>query len=202
MSKTTNNKDENRDTTLEPTNHNNQSEKKTKKSMNKKDIKQLEKEIASLASKLEETEQIAKKAQADYIHIKLDFDAYIARTEQAEKTREIDSLINVVKKFLPFINSLRQSLDTIPKEEQDNSLVQWVQLVYKKFISSLEQMNIYAIESIWLKPDIEYHEAVSTLPTQDKSQKWLIVQEFEQWFYYKHWDIKKVVTPAKVAIWQ
>lgn len=165
-------------------------------------IEELQSQIKDLESKLADAEQITKKAQSDYIHMKFDFDSYMRRNEESAKTAKIDTLVDVVKKFTPFIDWLRQSLANIPEEHIDDVLVQWVQMIYNKFISSLDMMGIKKIESIWQTPDIELHEAVSAIPTTDETQKGKIIQEFEQWFIYDKWDIKKVVTPAKVVIGQ
>ncbi len=165
-------------------------------------VAQLQQKIKELEEKLAEAEQIAKKAQSDYIHIKFDFDTYMNRNEEQAKTAKVDTLIDVVKKFTPFIDGLRQSLSNIPEEKQDDVLVQGVQMVYNKFLSTLDQMGIKKIESIWQTPNINLHEAVSALPVEDKWQKGKIIQEFEQGFIYDKWDIKKVVTPAKVVIGQ
>ncbi len=167
-----------------------------------KTSEELEKEIISLTKKLEETEQITKRAQSDYIHLKFDFDSYMSRTSEQAKTAEVDTLINVAKKFTPFIDGLRQSLANIPDSERGDTIVQGVQMVYDKFLSTLEQMNIRKIESIGQLIDINLHEAVSALPVEDKNQKGKIIQEFEQWFIYEKWDIRKVVTPAKVVVGQ
>lgn len=111
-------------------------------------VAQLQQKIKELEEKLAEAEQIAKKAQSDYIHIKFDFDTYMNRNEEQAKTAKVDTLIDVVKKFTPFIDGLRQSLSNIPEEKQDDVLVQGVQMVYNKFLSTLDQMGIKKIESI------------------------------------------------------
>lgn len=165
-------------------------------------IQILEAKIKELENKLSETEQITKKAQSDYIHMKFDFDSYMRRNEEQAKTSKVDTLVDVVKKFTPFIDGLRQSLSNIPEEQHDDVLVQGVQMVYNKFISSLEMMGIKKIESIGQTPDIELHEAVSAMPVTDESQKGKIIQEFEQGFVYEKWDIRKIITPAKVVIGQ
>lgn len=165
-------------------------------------LEELQTRIKELESKLADAEAITKKAQSDYIHMKFDFDSYMRRNEEQAKTAKVDTLVDVVKKFTPFIDGLRQSLANIPEEHADDVLVQWVQMVYKKFISSLEMMGIKKIESIWQTPDIELHEAVSALPVTDETQKGKIIQEFEQGFVYDKWDIRKVVNPAKVVIGQ
>jgi molecular chaperone GrpE (heat shock protein) len=87
-------------------------------------IEELYHKIKDLESKLADSEQITKKAQSDYIHMKFDFDSYMRRNEEAAKTAKVDTLVDVVKKFTPFIDSLRQSLANIPEEHADDVLVQ------------------------------------------------------------------------------
>ena len=165
-------------------------------------IKWLQIKIKELENKLADAEQITKKAQSDYIHMKFDFDSYMRRTDEQSKTLKIDTLIDVAKKFTPFIDSLRKSLENIPAEHTEDPLVQGVQMVYNKFVSTLDMMGIKAIESIWQEPNIELHEAVSAIPVTDETQKRKIIQEFEKGFVYDKGDIHKVVNTAKVVVGQ
>ncbi len=165
-------------------------------------IESLQIKIKELENKLADAEQITKKAQSDYIHMKFDFDSYMRRTDEQSKTMKVDTLIDVAKKFTPFIDSLRKSLENIPSEHTEDPLVQGVQMVYNKFISTLDMMGIKAIESIWQEPNIELHEAVSAMPVTDETQKWKIIQEFEKGFVYDKGDVRKVVNTAKVVVGQ
>ena len=165
-------------------------------------IEWLQIKIKELENKLADAEQITKKAQSDYIHMKFDFDSYMRRTDEQSKTLKIDTLIDVAKKFTPFIDSLRKSLENIPAEHTEDPLVQGVQMVYNKFISTLDMMGIKAIESIWQEPNIELHEAVSAIPVTDETQKGKIIQEFEKGFVYDKGDVRKVVNTAKVVVGQ
>lgn len=71
----------------------------TKKEHHKKDISAeqgstdrillLEAEIAGLTKQLSEKEEIAKRAQSDYIRLKMDMDSYVTRTEAAQKDMKI-----------------------------------------------------------------------------------------------------------------
>lgn len=165
-------------------------------------IESLQIKIKELENKLADAEQITKKAQSDYIHMKFDFDSYMRRNDEQSKTMKVDTLIDVAKKFTPFIDSLRKSLENIPAEHTEDPLVQGVQMVYNKFISTLDMMGIKAIESIWQEPNIELHEAVSAMPVTDETQKGKIIQEFEKGFVYDKGDVRKVVNTAKVVVGQ
>ena len=165
-------------------------------------IESLEKNITDLEKQLAEKDEIAKKAQFDYINLKMDFDGYQRRTESAQKDNEFDSLFKVVKKFLPFVESLRKSIETIPEDMQEDNLAKWVTLTYKNFLQTLEQMHITPIESVGLEPDMTMHEPVGMQPAPSEELKGKIIQEFERWFVYKKGDTEKVVSTSKVVVWQ
>ncbi len=164
------------------------------------EIESLKSQISQLNKDKLELTEMAKRAQYDYINLKMDFDRFIRQTNEKNQTINLDALIDVVKKFLPFLEDLRKSLDNITSEHLQDPLTKWVQIVYDNFIKTLESMNIYPIESIWNAPDWLYHEPISTMPIEDLEMKWKIIQEFQRWFYYKKdWEVRVIVT-SKVVI--
>ncbi len=165
-------------------------------------IEELMTKISQLEKELAEQKEITKRAQYDYINLKADFDRRHRLKEEEGKTAHIDMLITAVQKFLPFVESLRKSLETIPADQQENSLAKGVQMTYNKFVQTLESMNIKQIEAIWLTPDGLLHEPVSTQPVDDEKLKGKIVTEFERGFIYDDWQTKKVITTSKVVIGQ
>jgi molecular chaperone GrpE (heat shock protein) len=76
----------------------------------------LEKEKADLA-------QVAGRAQYDYLNLKTDFDRYQRMQSEQSKTQDVDSLIKIVKKFLPFLENLRKSLLTISEDKKEDVLI-------------------------------------------------------------------------------
>lgn len=81
-------------------------------------ILKLEQKIAQLEAEKKEVEEIAKRSQFDYINLKTDFDRYQRQMQEAQKVSHTESLIAVVKKFLPFLEDLRKSLDNITEDHQ------------------------------------------------------------------------------------
>ena len=164
--------------------------------------KKLQEQLEKLQKEYNEQTEILKRAQHDYINLKFDFDRFQKYTEEKDKDSETNSLISSVKKFLPFVEDLRKSLDTLPEEKKSDPLAQWVQLVYDNFLKTLEWMNIKQIEAVWLEPDSVLHEPVSVQPVEDKKMKWKIVQEFERGFVYKKDDKQIVLNTSKVIVGQ
>jgi molecular chaperone GrpE len=112
-----------------------------------------------------------KRAQYDYVNLKIDFDRFVRQTQEKNATIATEYLIDVVKKFLPFFEDIRKSLENIPPEQLENHLAKGIQIVYDNFIKTLESLHIYPIQSLGELPDSLYHEPISILPTQDETMK-------------------------------
>lgn len=158
--------------------------------------------LAKLEKDITDQKEISKRAQYDYINLKMDFDRWQRLKTEEAKTAHIDTLIAAVQKLLPFVEDLRKSLATIPDDQHDNPLAKWVQMTYNKFVQTLASMHIKQIESIGLLPDGYLHEPVSTQPVDDEAMKGRIITEFEKGFLYDDGQTKKVITPSKVVIGQ
>lgn len=167
-----------------------------------KKYRELEERILVLEKEKKELEEIAKRSQYEYINLKTDFDRYQRQIKESTQDMEIDSLLSVVKKFLPFIEDLRKSLENITDEHMEDPLTKGVQMVYNKFLKTLEHLHIKSIESIWLVPDSFLHEPVSVQPIEDEQLKGKIIKEFERGFVYHKGDDTRVIIPSKVIVWQ
>lgn len=122
--------------------------KKSKIKENNKKIEKLQKKIITLEKENQETQETCKRAQFDYINLKSDMDLLQRHTEIKEKNMKTESLLEITKKFLPFVEELRKSLENISPENKKTPLIQGLQLTYDKFIKTLETMHIFPIESI------------------------------------------------------
>ena len=165
-------------------------------------VEKIQKEVEKLQKDLQEQTEIATRAQRDYVNLKLDFDRYQRQTAEKEQDLELMSLLSSVKKFLPFVEDLRKSLANIPEEHKADPLAHGVQLVYNNFLKTLEWINVYQIDAIWLVPDATLHEPVSAVPATSDKEKWKIVQEFERGFVYRKSDKQIVLKTSKVIVAQ
>lgn len=165
-------------------------------------VVELQAKIVQLEQEKKEIEEIAKRSQYEYVNLKMDFDRYQRQMQEASKNMETDSLIAVVKKFLPFLEDLRKSLENITDEHMEDPLTKGVQMIYDKFLRTLEGFHIKAIDAIWLAPDSFLHEPVSLEPTEDKKMKGKITKEFERGFIYENAADKRVIRPSKVIVGQ
>ena len=129
--------------------HDDELETKLEEVQNQQDEKkyeELNQKIVQLEKEKKEIEEIAKRSQYDYLNLKMDFDRYQRQMKDSSKSMEVDTLLSVVKKFLPFVEDLRKSLTTITDEHKEDPLTKGVQMVYDKFLATLERLHIKSIE--------------------------------------------------------
>ncbi len=90
-----------------------------------------------LEAKIKDLEEVAKKAQYDYVMLKYDFDSYQRRVEQDAKDNKSQALIDIMKKFLPVIDQLSYSVDHMPEDMKGNTFADGVKLVYDNAMKTL-----------------------------------------------------------------
>jgi 8-oxo-dGTP diphosphatase len=152
------------------------------------------------AWKIKELEEIAKKAQYDYIMLKSEFDSFVRRVEWESKEGKVQQLVELSKKLLPIVDQLWQSVSHIPADLEDNTWAKWVTLTYENAVKTLWSMGISQIPTIWHEPDMELHEPLSVEQVEDEALKGKIIKEFQPGYLYEKDGIKKVISAAKVIV--
>ncbi|HCB52117.1 TPA: nucleotide exchange factor GrpE [Patescibacteria group bacterium] len=164
------------------------------------EILHLQEKIALLEKEKQEVMEIAKKAQFEYMNLKVDFDRVQRLSAEKEKSMEVDSLIKYMKKILPVVEQLRTSLDHVDESKKEDPFVLGVKMVFDNMMKTLEQLGIKPIESLGLAPDGLLHEPLSTMPVEDTAMKGKIVQVFQQGYYLEKDGQKTVVLTSKVVV--
>jgi molecular chaperone GrpE (heat shock protein) len=67
---------------------------------------------------------MVKRAQFDYINLKMDFDRYKNNTETNAQEHKKDLQIAAVKKFLPFVENMRKSLESLDDTQSKTALAE------------------------------------------------------------------------------
>ncbi len=160
-------------------------------------------EFLKLTKKLQETEEIAKRAQSDYLRLKLDFDSYMQRNQEAQASAKVDALCEVARKILPAVNQLYHIVKTMPQEFLDNSRAQGVKLAYDKVTSDLAHLYIVPIHvNIGDDPDFLAHIPLSAQPTDDETLKGKVLELIDVGYKYHKNDKEQIILPAKVIVGQ
>jgi|GEM_PF-2626587 len=153
-----------------------------------------------LQAKIKNLEEVAKKAQYDYVMLKYDFDSYQRRMENDAKENKSQALIDIMKKLLPLIDQLSYSVDHMPEDLKGNKRADGVKLIHDNATKTLHSFGIEKIATIGEEPDSELHEPLSMEPADDESMKGKIIKEYEAGYVLTQGDTTKVIKAAKVIV--
>jgi molecular chaperone GrpE (heat shock protein) len=165
-------------------------------------IQHLHESLAQQEKKLNDQELITKRAQADYVSLKLDMDAYMHRVEEHKQSVHLDSMMSVFKKLLPHITNFQHMISTTPSDLIENTWTQWVHIVAKKLFHDIETLWVTVIETeLWTEPDMHLHQPLWSQPVEDPALNGKIVAIVEPWYHLSAPWKTLVLYPAKVMIW-
>lgn len=151
-----------------------------------------EESIESLRMALAEEKQRAEqylanwqRAQADYINFK-------RRTEQeqAEATRRANAVL--LLNLLPVLDDFERALPKMQARSSDLPWVEGIDLIYRKFLSKLENEGIKRIEAKGKDFDPRFHEAV----LYEEGEEGKVIEELETGYLLGD----RLLRPAKVKV--
>lgn len=148
-----------------------------------------------LKKKLSEKEREIIEFNDRYLRLAADFDNYRKRTEK--EIREIIEYAGegVLRQVLPILDDIERALCNNDKNISEESVQKGLELIHKKFVKTLEDLNVKSIESLNKPFDPDFHHAV--LAREEKGiEPEMVVEEFEKGYVYK----KHVLRYAKVVV--
>ena len=115
---------------------------------------QTSEEILNFERQVEELTAALQRERADAMNLRRRYDDQISNLKNVIKA-------NVVREFLPVIDSLERALKHVPEELIDNDYVKGVQGVVKQFDKALTDTGVQRIKTVGESFDPTVHEAVS-----------------------------------------
>lgn len=176
--------------------------KNNKEKTNKVNNKKLQKENLKLKKDLKEKEETLKNIQLQYISLKNEFDSFSKIVKNNENKQKEQIFEKIILKIIPILELFMTSYEHLPNEFTDHKWAEWLNIINKKINTFLDDFNIEMIQTIGLVPDEAKHEIIWTEWVEDDEEKWLIKKEIKKWYVLKNKDKEKVLTPAKVVVWQ
>lgn len=153
----------------------------------------------ALQKELDDTKAQLEKEKKEYLFLMAEFDNFRKRTLKEKSELIKNGGENALKGLLPVIDDFERSLDAIKASDDAASIREGVELIYNKFVKYLEQNGVKPIDSApGTVFDTELHEAVTTFPAPDESQKGKVIDTVQKG-YTLH---DKVLRHAKVVVGQ
>lgn len=128
------------------------------------------------------TEQLLAEAQAEIEELKTkqlykqaEFDNYRKRvmTEKAELI--LNGGRKVLEAMLPVIDDMERALAHMDKAEDVQAVKEGVELIHKKFISTMKAQGVTAMEATGADFNTDFHEAVTQFPAPTDELKGKVI---------------------------
>ena len=155
-------------------------------------------ETTSDADNLALQEEKYAKLQDDYLRLRAEFDNYRKRTLK-EKSELIKSAgESVLLNILPLVDDFERAQKALENVSDVESMKEGIDLIYEKFISFLAQNGVKAIETEGKDFDLDFHEAITTIPAPSEDLKGKVIDCTQKGYVMND----KVIRFAKVVVGQ
>lgn len=160
--------------------------------------KTQEKEVAEVATtdeRLKTLETEVNQYKELMLRKAAEFENYKRRTENDQLNLLKYAAESLLIKLLPTIDDLERSLSHMTEETDVNKIKEGIQLVYNKFMKTLDDQGVKKIEAIGKPFDVEFHEAL--MQRADESvPPHTVLDELETGYMYKD----RVIRHSKVIV--
>jgi len=147
-----------------------------------------EEKINALQQEINQYKELAMRKAAE-------FENYKRRTENDQLNLLKYAAESLIIKLLPTIDDLERSLSHMNEETDVQKIKEGVQLIYNKFLKTLDDQGVKKIESIGKPFDVEFHEALMQR-ADDSVPPHTVIDELETGYIYKD----RVIRHAKVIV--
>ncbi len=113
-----------------------------------------------------------------------EFENYRRRTEQEKLSMFDRGVVSVAEKILPTIDNFERAMASEPRSEDAKAFVSGMELVYKSFTKTLEDIGIKPIECVGREFDPNLHHAVMH-EDDDSGETNIITEEFQKGYTLK-----------------
>ena len=190
--------DVNTENVEQSTNENKEEQKNAQEADNKAetadnaDNKAEEKELDPLAKAQKEVEELKKQL----LYKTAEFENYRKRTLKEKTELILNGGEKTITAILPVLDDFERAL--ADKSEDPKVIKEGVQMIFNKFVKSLESLGVKKIETQDKDFDVDYHEAIAMVPGMGDDKKGKVIDCVQTGYTLND----KVIRHAKVAVGQ
>ena len=151
-----------------------------------------EDEQDTVSSAQSEVEQWKDK----YIRLAAEFDNYKKRTLKEKSELILNGSEKTVAAILPILDDFERAI--ADKTEDPQAIKEGFELIYKKFLKTLETLGVNKIETDDADFNVDYHEAIAMVPGMGDDKKGKVIDCVQTGYTLND----KVIRHAKVAVGQ
>ena len=169
---------------------------------NTQDEDNNETESSEESSSEEKTDPIAaaqSEAEAwkdKYIRLVAEFDNYKKRTLKEKSELILNGSEKTISSILPILDDFERALSD--KTEDPVAIKEGFELIFKKFLKTLETLGVKKMATNDTDFDVDYHEAIAMVPGMGDAMKGKVIDCVQTGYTLND----KVIRHAKVAVGQ
>lgn len=145
---------------------------------------------------VETLKQENEKLKDQLLRQMAEFDNYKKRTLKEKAELILNGGEHTVVAILPVLDDFERAL--ADKSEDPKAIKEGVQMIYHKFIKSLETLGVKKIETEGKDFDVDFHEAVAMVPGMGDDKKGKVIDCMQTGYMMN----ERVIRHAKVAVGQ
>ena len=138
----------------------------------------------------------AEQWKDKYIRLAAEFENYKKRTLKEKSELILNGSEKTVAAVLPIIDDFERA--TADKTEDPQAIKEGFELIYKKFMKTLESLGVNKIETDNADFNVDYHEAIAMVPGMGDDKKGKVIDCVQTGYTLND----KVIRHAKVAVGQ
>ena len=138
----------------------------------------------------------AEQWKDKYIRLAAEFENYKKRTLKEKSELILNGSEKTVAAVLPIIDDFERA--TADKTDDPQAIKEGFELIFKKFMKTLESLGVNKIETDNADFDVDYHEAIAMVPGMGDDKKGKVIDCVQTGYTLND----KVIRHAKVAVGQ
>lgn len=146
--------------------------------------------------KLAETEAKLAEMQNKYLRQVAEFDNYRKRTMKEKAELILNGAEKTITAFLPVLDDMERALKNMEKAEDVAAVKEGVELIFQKFIKTLETQGVKRIETENADFNTDLHEAIAQVPAPTDEMKGKVIDCVQTGYTLND----KVIRHSKVAV--
>ena len=113
-----------------------------------------------------------------------EFDNFRKRTEKEKSQMYEIGAKDIIEKILPVVDNFERGIAAVPEEEKSNPFAEGMEKIYKKLMTTLEEIGVKPIEAVGQEFDPDFHNAVMHVEDEEVGEN-IITEEFQKGYLYR-----------------
>lgn len=156
---------------------------------------QQDPEIVEEPTELEQLQAKLDEQENSYLRLRADFDNYRRRVQKDTEAASMYRAQALVTDLLPVLDNFERAMDTNPHNEEAQTLLKGLDMVFRTFKQALESEGVEEISPDGQTFDPNFHQAVMQEPS-DTHESGIVIQTLQKGYQLKG----RIIRPAMVKV--